>query len=127
MQYHEPLPEGCPPDSAEEIISPRIVYRLVRKSPPKDKDFRSQRAENPTARFNVSECMARGLSVFANRRDAEKWTKRGNLRGWAVFQVVLAEGAGRIKKTGRDSHYTWWPYAAFISRLTADRCADENH
>lgn len=30
MTYREPLPEGCPPDDAEEINAPRVVYRLVR-------------------------------------------------------------------------------------------------
>ena len=116
MTYREPLPEGCPPESAEEIIAPRVVYRLVRNSPPTDDDFRSQRAEKPGVRFTVSECRARGVSVFANRLDAEKQTKRRRrLRGLAVFQLTLVAGAGRIKKTGDEdsSHHTWWPYADY--------------
>ena len=112
MTYREPLPDGCPPDDADEIAAPRIVYRLVRNNPPRDADFRSQRAARPTARFNASECRARGVSVFANQRDAEQSARRPNLRGSAIGQVVLTTGAGRIKKTGRpsSSHYTWWPY-----------------
>ena len=47
MTYREPLPEDCPPDEAEEITSPHLVYRLVRNIPPIHNDFRSQRAENP--------------------------------------------------------------------------------
>ena len=114
MTYREPLPEGCPPDDAEEITMPRIVYRLVRHSPPTDDDFRSQRAERPRRVFGrVSECQSRGLSVFANRRDAERQTEIPKLKGLSVCQVDLIAGAGRIKKTGGSSHYTWWPYANY--------------
>ena len=59
MNYREPLPEGCPPDDAEEITAPRVVYRLVRNDPPTSYDFRSQRAESPRRVFRrVSECQA---------------------------------------------------------------------
>ena len=54
MTCREPLPEDCPPDNSEEITAPRVVYRLVRNNPPTNDDFRSQRAERPTARFNTS-------------------------------------------------------------------------
>ena len=113
MIYREPLPDDCPPDEAEEITSPRLVYRLVRGIPPTDEDFRSQRAEKPTAQFNVSECRARGVSVFTILSDAERQTRRRNLRDLTLCQVVLATGAGRIEKTGGSSHYTWWPYDSY--------------
>lgn len=65
MTYREPLPDNCPPDAAEAINAPRIVYRLVRNIPPTDADFRSQRSERPEQIFrDVTECQARGLSVF---------------------------------------------------------------
>ena len=110
MTYREPLPGDCPPDEAAEITSPRLVYRLVRDIPPVNDDFRSQRAEKPTAQFNVSECTARGLSVFTDRSDAERQTRRRNLKHLTPCRVTLTAGAGRIKKTGGSSHYTWWPY-----------------
>ena len=113
MTYREPLPEDCPPDDAEEITAPRVVYRLVRSHPPTNDDFRSQRAERPAARFNTSECRARGVSVFADRRDVERQTEVPRLRGSAVCRVELNTGAGRIKKTSGRSHYTWWPYAEY--------------
>ena len=113
MTYREPLPEGCPPDEAEEIVAPRTVYRLVRNDPPTDNDFRSQRAEYPTEQFSVSECRVRGVSVYANLRDVERQTRRPKLKGMAVCQVDLIAGAGRIKKTGGRSHFTWWPYADY--------------
>lgn len=113
MAYRESLPDGCPPEEAEEIVASRIVYRLVRNAPPSCDDFRSQRAENPWGNFNVSECQARGLSVFENSSDAARLTRKGNLRGRIICRVTLAPGAGRVQKTGSRSHYTWWPVADY--------------
>lgn len=114
MTYREPLPEGCPPDAAEEIAASREVFRLVRNSPPTLDDFRSQRAEKPQAVFEVPECRARGLSVFAERRDAEaKALKLPRFRGCLVGRVTLQAGAGRIQQTFQPSHHTWWPLASF--------------
>ena len=113
MSYLEPLPEGCPPDGAEEIVESRLVFRLVRYNPPSVCDFRSQRAEKPHARFNVSECIARGLSVRTKSDDAERLLKLPNLRGRYVCKVALDRGAGRIQQTGEPSHHTWWPFETY--------------
>lgn len=114
MSYREPLPEGCPPPGAAEVSAAREVFRLVRNRPPGDGDFRSQRAERPTASFiGVSECQARGLSVFGERRDCEKARMLPALKGRCVCRVRLESGAGRLQQTGRPSHHTWWPLAAF--------------
>ena len=114
MPYREPLPDDCPPEAAEEITKPRIVYRLVRHNPPTDDDFRSQRAEKPYLELrNITECQARGLSVFANRADAERGARIERFHGALVCEVTLNRGAGRIAKTGRRSHHTWWPLADF--------------
>ena len=114
MTYREPLPKGCPPEDSEEIAEPRIVYRLVRNNPPTDDDFQSQRAERPSRTFrDVTECQARGVSVFASLNIAEDLSTRGNLRGRAVCQVILSPGAGRILPTGGRSHHTWWPLADY--------------
>lgn len=113
MTYREPLPEGCPPDEAEEIVELIVVFRLVRNNPPTDDDFMSQRAEKPNQKFNASECIARGVSVFKDRAAAERMSKARNLRGTMVCQVTLNRGAGRIQRTGSRSHYTWWPLADF--------------
>ena len=112
MSYRETLPDGCPPDAAEEIAESREVFRLVRGNPPTLDDFRSQRAEKPNAVFQVSECQARGLSVFAERRDSERALKLPTLRGRLICRLRLEPGAGRIQQTGRPSHHTWWPLAA---------------
>lgn len=115
--FREQLPDGCPPDEADEIIARRVVFRLVRYSPPSQCDFRSQRAENPERQFgNVSECRARGLSVHTSRQSSENLSKlpRMRNRGMIPCRVVLDEGAGYIQQTGKDRfHLTWWPLAHY--------------
>ncbi len=111
--YREPLPDNCPPPAAWEIDETCAVYRFVAAETPTEADFRSQRAKLPEARFRVTECQARGLSVFLNPDDAKSLAQRNGLTGVRLCQVTLGKGAGRILKTGRASHYTWWPLAAF--------------
>ena len=114
MSYREPLPAGCPPDAAQQVSTAWRVFRLVRANPPSENDFRSQRAEKPAHQFHrVTECRARGLSVFAERRDAEQALTLPSLRGRFVCAVRLEAGAGSIQQTGRPSHHTWWPLATF--------------
>ena len=112
--YREGLPDGCPPPDAEEIVGEKICYRLVRNDPPTDDDFRSQRTLEPNRDFGVSECRARGLSVFMQPADAARAASLSrNLQGAKVARMTLEQGAGYIKKTGSRSHHTWWPYKAF--------------
>lgn len=115
MNYREHLPEGCPPDASVEIASETRVFRLVKASPATLDDFRSQRAEKPDAVFKgVSECQARGVSVFTERQDAlQKALLLPRFRGFQVCPVRLVVGAGRIQQTFQPSHHTWWPLAEF--------------
>ena len=114
ITYRESLPPDCPPEASEELAHARQVFRLVRTTPPTDCDFRSQRTEKPNRIFRgVSECRVRGLSVFAERIDAEGALRFPTLRGRSICRVQLREGAGRIQQTGRPSHHTWWPFADY--------------
>lgn len=114
MSYLEELPEGCPPDKAEEIRTRLEVFRLVRNARPSEEDFRSQRAEKPDQVFHrVTECQARGLSVHTERDDSERALKLPNLRGRLICRLQLDAGAGCIQQTGLPSHHTWWPLADF--------------
>ena len=115
MTYRELLPDNCPPDEAEEIDEPRVVYRLVRNSPPTDGDFRSQRAERPDRVFrNITECQARGLSVRTDLGSAVELMGLRTMRGRMICEVQLDHEAGRIMQTGEDpGHSTWWPLAEY--------------
>lgn len=122
VRYREELPDSCPPDEAQTIETDRDVFRLVRGVQPTFNDFQSQRAERPNGTFNTSECQARGLSVFSDRRDCEKALKLPALRGRFTCQVRLVPGSGKILQTGRRSHHTWWPFAEFdiLSRCSVE-------
>ena len=112
--YKEQLPEGCPPDTAKYITETQEFFRLVVTNPPTDDDFRSQRSENPSQKFNnVSECQACGLSVSAEKQYLQRLLKLSKFRESLICRVTLELGAGFIQKTGRDSHHTWWPFADF--------------
>ena len=101
------------PLTGQWVEDARRQYKQDR-DPPTDSDFRSQRAEKPSYRFRgVTECQVRGLSVFAARQDAERALRLPNLRGCLLCRVQLEAGAGHIQQTGRPSHHTWWPLAAF--------------
>lgn len=114
MSYREPLPRNCPPAAAKTILTEQQVFRLVRTDPPTDADFLSQRAQKPSHQFRrVTECQARGLSVYAVRQDAERAAKLPSLKGYRLCRIQLKAGAGHIQQTGRPSHHTWWPLAAF--------------
>ena len=113
MTFREPLPDGCPPPDAQEITQDIVFFRLVEGNPPTDDDFRSQRAQKPNNQFGVPECQTRGLSVFSEISEAAKQLKRPNHNGKLICRVTLGQGAGYIVKTGRKSHFTWWPLADF--------------
>lgn len=114
MNYREPLPEGCPPSESAEITAERVVFRLVRTSPPTDADFRSYRMENPGRVYHgMSECQVCGLSVFSERHACVMALKLPTQRGKQFCRVTLMDGAGRIQQTGKPAHHTWWPFAAF--------------
>ena len=98
MSYRDSLPDGCPPDAAEEITASREVFRLVRTNPPTAADFLSQRQEKPDRAFpGVTECQACGLSVFAEKKDAARVLKLPHLRNRRLGRVILSAGAGRIQ------------------------------
>lgn len=113
MPFREPLLDGCPPQDAPIVAHEVTVYRLTRTLPPTEADFRSQRMEHPV-KFFRDECLARGLSVHAQRRDSEMAAKLPNLKGRHVCPVRLLPDCGHLKRTGTGhSHHTWWPFAAF--------------
>ena len=114
MAYREELPKDCPPNDSEEITEEKQVFRVVKSFPPSADDFLSQRALKPDAAFReVSECLARGLSVFLDRQDGEKLLKLPRMRGAMLASVRLKPGAGRIQQTFKPSHHTWWPLADY--------------
>ena len=124
MCCREQLPENCPPTEATEITTAQWFYRLVETDPPAEGDFASWRARNPTKSRppGRTECEVRGLSIYRHRSDVERQLKIPKFQGHRIGTVRLEAGAGRIQRTGRGSHHTWWPLAAFD---ILDHCAVE--
>lgn len=113
-RYREELPDGCPPSDAMIIREQFIVFRLVEGDNPTPRDFDSQRALKPHARFNVCECRARGVSVFTDPADLLNVKRTQRYRNRRRCRVSLGPGAGKIKNdSGRGSHHCWWPYAEY--------------
>lgn len=113
MSFREPLPPGCPPVESREITSDLVVFRIIRAETAANDDFHSQQFLQPQAKFNVSPCRARGLSVNTTLDHAVSLLKLPKLSGGTVCRIRLRAGTGRIQQTGRWSHHTWWPLASF--------------
>ena len=113
VEFRDELPEKCPPGGVQEIAAETTVYRIVRNNPPTSDDFRSQRQEQPNAAFSVDECLARGLSVWADQVAAAQRLRLPKFRNARVCRLKLTAGAGKIMQTFKPEHRTWWPYRTY--------------
>jgi hypothetical protein len=107
MQWHDELPEQCPPQEAV-LPSNMIIYRAVRTLPPTEDDFESQRVMYPKQLFNVDECRARSLSVSTEPTPCEHLIRIPNRPERFVAKIRLTEESGLILKTGKRTHFSWW-------------------
>jgi hypothetical protein len=112
-EYLEPLPSGCPPPEATEVAAEMVVYRLVRTDPATMSDFRSRRESSPNSTFRISECHARGVSVWSASDACRQAKKLPGFRRSLLCRVRLACGAGRVQQTFQPYHWTWWPYRGY--------------
>lgn len=112
MDWYEKLPPDCPPD---EAFSPDAAFFRLGSIPPDDSDFWSHRQRFPHKIFQVSECVARSLSVFDDRDAMERLRRLLPLmRSKPVFQVDLTPKDGLIQQTGADAHhFSWWRSTEF--------------
>lgn len=112
-EWHEELPEQCPPSDAIEPID-LVCYRLCEKIPATDGDFLSHRALAPHQVFRAPECIARAISVFGSIDDCADLQKLPIHRHKSIAKVTLGPIAGVIKKTGKArTHYSWWRARGF--------------
>lgn len=102
----------------QNIVLQRILliligeyFRIANGDPAKSNDFFSQRKLQPGKVFKgqgIDECITRAVSLFKQLSDAEKRLKLPKIRNAVIAKVELEEKDGLIKKTFRDSHYSWW-------------------
>ena len=112
MEWYEELPQDCPPDGA---YSAEGCYFRLGSIPPDDSDFWSHRQRFPHKVFQVSECVARSLSIFDDKESVEKLKRLiPAMRSKPIFQVDLTEKDGLIQQTGNDlRHFSWWRSTEF--------------
>ncbi len=114
-KWYEDLPNLCPPDDA--IIPNTILYRLATNNYPTNNDFLSQRLLNPERDFNnVSECIAKSLSVFNDLEACKNMFKLPRIRRKykSILELKLDEEDGLIKKTfKKPEHFSWWRSNSF--------------
>ena len=109
MKWFEELPPSCPP--ADAVPCDGQYYRIAKGNPAEDSDFFSQRKMQPDKVFKglgVDDCIARALSVFADKSDATRRLKLPKFRDAKIAEVTLEPKDGLMKQTFSASHYSWW-------------------
>lgn len=114
MNWFEKLPPLCPPSDATPCNG--AYFRLANSSPATSADFFSQQRLQPGKVFTgngVDGCIARAVSLFQDKEDAEKRRKLPKFRHAAIAKVSLEPKDGVMKKTFGSSHYSWWRSTEF--------------
>ena len=91
------------------------IYRLVRRDPAQERDFKSLFEENPQGfkdESNIIICIGCGLSVHTDLRDSERLKKRvRKFKNRRIAEGELNPTLGMIQHTPSSrfkSHHTWW-------------------
>lgn len=110
MNWRDHLPDGCPPDDA--LPAHGLVYRLVNKINFDSKDFLSRREEKPDGEWDVSECVAGGVSIYTELHGIKRLQEMvPAMRRKKITKGILDAKHGKMKNTPsqtHSSHYTWW-------------------
>lgn len=113
-QWFEKLPPSCPPSDSVECDG--VYYRVSCGNPAESKDFFSQKQLAPDKEFKgegIDECIVRAVSVFAMIDDAKRLLKLPKFKNANIAMVELKPQDGKIKKTFKKSHYSWWRSKSF--------------
>ena len=108
MDWHEELPNNCPPKDAFEPKG-RVFFRLCKSNPADTSDFYSQKKEHSERTFaGVSECILRAISLWDDQHKCLKQKKYPTQKNKVLGKIVLNKNDGRIKNTFKPNHYSWW-------------------
>ena len=118
MSFREEMPEGCPPETAEEIAQTTVRYRLLAGEEPEQTDFDSFVKLNgePIRGGRRTECEQSGLSLWREENQARRILEsRANLRGkWTkVGELTIPPRQGKPNPMENNGHQTWWPSHEF--------------
>jgi len=112
-KWFEELPDKCPPDNA---FNPEgyTFYRLTTGDTPTEQDFFSQRANCPDCNFrNVSECIARSLSVWDDVEKCLNLLKLPRHKNKKLITLPLKSTDGLVLQTFKQNHHSWWRSSSF--------------
>lgn len=113
-EWFEELPKECPPADSQECNG--TYYRVAYGNPAASADFFSQRKLAPQRLFagiGIDECVVRAVSVFSNPDDARQLLKLPKFKKAQIAMVCLSSCDGKIKKTFKKSHHSWWRSKSF--------------
>ena len=99
----------CPNNALLQMRS--YYYRIANGNPATTEDFFSQRKMQPDKVFKglgIDECVARAVSLFSEREEAEKRLKLPKFKKASIALVTLEPKDGVLKKTFGIAHYSWW-------------------
>ena len=107
-------PDECPPSRA--LPANGVFYRIVKSDPPWAEDFTStyhrqrSRTEQLIKSGRLTQCVAMGMSVWADVGDAVRMARQLPRIGDLIAQITLVEDSGKILPIHGSyaSHHTWW-------------------
>lgn len=118
-QWFEKLPQSCPPSDAK--VCEGTFYRVSHGNPAESKDFFSQQLLAPEKKFKgegIDDCIVRAVSIFSSLDDAEQLLKLPKFKGANIAEIHFYPEDGKLKKTFKKSHYSWWRSKAFHVKKT---------
>jgi hypothetical protein len=109
IDWHEPLPDECPPKDAFTPNENKF-YRLVKTNPPTSSDFHSHRYTQKNKPFpGLSECIVRSVSIWSDPSKCVELKKLPTHKNKFIAELVLKPSDGLVAKTLTDiKHYSWW-------------------
>ena len=108
--YKEPLPEQCPPTSAEDREWTEIYRALVAKEPD-PQHFLYKAAMGESAPFGTDPCRFASCSMMTTHRQAKKMLQYPKFANGAVAKLNIPQGSGQSLK--KKQHVDFWAYSDF--------------
>lgn len=114
MEYREELPPDCPPQSASEIVTPTVRYRLLTGTTPEERDFDSYIKIKGTSLRSTRRtlCDQHGVSLWIDERSARRlFESAANEYGrWqGIARLTIDPEQGKLNQVETRGHQTWWP------------------
>jgi hypothetical protein len=107
MDWHEPLPEQCPPKTAYPPNNIQL-YRILEGDSPSEIDFLSHRQRFSNRTYVCGECHARAVSLGTSEFIRNTICKFNHFRNKVIACLVLPSHAGLLEQNSSAGHYSWW-------------------